>query len=322
MNAPADAAAALREAQRIAIGCHVNPDGDTMGSALALSFALQSLGKESCLLCQDAVPDNLQFLPGSERFRSDPGGFQADLGLLVDLEGMGRLGRLADYFASLPRLVTVDHHQPQDGVGDIRVIDTSAASTAEIAYRVIVELGPHSSAEMATALLTGLVTDTGGFRFPNTRPEHLELAAHWARSGANLASIFEHAYENRSFAAQQLMGRALAGLQRSPDGRSVWAALAYRDFEETGCTDAETEGIVYHLRAIRDAEVAVLFRESRPGRIRVSLRSRGQVDVAAIAHKLGGGGHRNAAGCSFEGSLDDAVKTTLAEVSAWTDSSS
>lgn len=322
MNAAVDAAAALRQVGRIAIGCHVNPDGDTMGSALALAFALQALGKATLLLCQDSVPDNLRFLPQSNAFRDDPGGFQADLGLLVDLEGMGRLGRLDDYFASLPLLVTVDHHQPQDAAGHVRVIDTTAASTAEIAYRVIVELGVPLSVEMATALLTGLITDTGGFRFPNTRPDHLELAAQWARTGANLASIFEHAYENRSFAAQQLMGRALAGLQRSPDGQSVWSALAHRDFEETGCTDADTDGIVNHLRAIQDAEVAVLFRESRPGKVRISLRSKGQVDVSAIAHRLGGGGHRNAAGCSIDGSLDDAVKTTLTEVAKWTASSS
>ena len=322
MNTPADAASTLQQAQRVAIGCHVNPDGDTMGSALALSFALESAGKTTLLLCQDAVPDNLRFLPASDRFRSDPEGFQADLGLLVDLEGLGRLGRLADYFRSLPRLVTVDHHEPQDELGDVRVIDTSAASTAELAYRVIVELGVPFSLDMATALLTGLVTDTGGFRFPNTRPEDLELAARWARSGANLTSIFEHAYERRSFSAQRLMGRALAGLQRSADGQTVWAALALNDFIETGCTDADTDGIVNHLRAIQDAEVAVLFRESRPGMIRISLRSKGRMDVAAIAHKLGGGGHRNAAGCSLGGSLHDAVNATLAEVAKCTASSS
>ncbi|MEP0765748.1 MAG: bifunctional oligoribonuclease/PAP phosphatase NrnA [Fimbriimonadia bacterium] len=320
MNTPTDAAEVLRGAQRIAIGCHVNPDGDTMGSALALSFALDALGKTTILLCHDAVPDNLRFLPASERFGNDPEGFEADLGLLVDLEGMGRLGQLAGYFSSLPRLVTIDHHQPQDAVGDVRVIDTSAASTSEIAYRVILEMDVPFTVDMATALLTGLITDTGGFRFPNTRPDHLELAAKWVRTGASLTSIFEHAYENRSFSAQQLMGRALAGLQRSADGQTVWSALALRDFEETGCTDADTDGIVNHLRAIQDAEVAVLFREARPGKVRVSLRSKGQMDVAAIAHKLGGGGHRNAAGCSFDGSLDNAVKTTLAEVAKWTGS--
>ncbi len=312
------AAETLRRANKILIGAHVNPDGDALGSALALTWALRAAGKTVEPLCQDPVPDNLHFLPGSDWLRESPTFTDCDLGVLVDLEGLSRLGRLAQIFEQAPHLMTIDHHIPDQAVGDVRFIDPEAASTSELIYAVLREFGATIDKNVATCLLTGLVTDTGGFKFPNTKPRHLVLAGRLMRAGANLTTIFEEAYEKRSFGAQQLLGRALSGLQRSKDGHVVWAVIRHADFRDTGSADEDTDGIVNHVRAVESSEVGVLFRETMPGRVRVSLRGRGRVNVASIAKAFGGGGHANAAGCSFTMDVDEAVRQTLAEVEKWT----
>jgi phosphoesterase RecJ-like protein len=320
MSPAKKAAQVLAASSRVAVGCHVNPDADTVGSALALTWALLDLGKHVEPLCPDPLPANLLFLPGAELIRGAPPGGAFDLGVLVDLEGLDRVARLAPFFEALPHLLTIDHHRPHQEVGDVRFINMRAASTAELVYRVLRAMAVPLDERIATCLLAGLVTDTGGFRFPNTRPQHLALAARLMRAGADISRIAEEVYENRSLAAQRLLGRALSGLQQTKDGHTVWAAISYKDFQETGSLDADTDGIVNHVRAVANAEVGLLFRETRPGRVRVSLRSRGRVDVAHVAQALGGGGHKNASGCSFNTSLEEAVRTTLAEVGKSTDS--
>lgn len=312
-----EAASAILDARRIRIGTHVNPDGDTLGSGLALALALRRLRKKVEILCQDPVPVNLTFLPGSELVRPDTTIRTPDLGVLVDLEGLSRVGKLQPLFEGLERVVTIDHHIPEKMVGDVRVIEPDAASTSELVYRVLRQMGVEIDGRIATCLLTGLVTDTGGFRFAATRPKHLELAAKLMRDGADISRIYEEAYENRSFGAQRLLGRALAALKHSKDGRVVWTSIRCTDFKETGSADEDTDGIVNHVRMVTGADVGLLFRETRRGRVRVSLRSRADVNVAEIAKRMGGGGHKNAAGCSFESPLEPAIKKVLAEVKKW-----
>jgi phosphoesterase RecJ-like protein len=311
-------AAALQGASSVLIGTHVNPDGDTLGSALALLLALERAGKRAEVVCHDTVPHNLRFLPRWEDVHQAPGVGPFDVGVLVDLEGLSRLASLAPAFKALPSLVTIDHHIPSMELGSVRFVDKHAASTAELILRVLRVMGTPIDADIATCALTGLVTDTGGFRFPNTRPKHLVLAAKLVRAGANLSEIITEAYEKRAFRAQRVLGLALSTLERSRDGHVVWASLRHTDFIDSGATDPDTDGIVNYVRAVDGADIAILFRETRPNRVRVSLRSHGTVNVAEIAKALGGGGHANAAGCSFETGLDDARRCTLAEVVRWT----
>lgn len=313
---------AILNAERIVIGTHLHPDGDALGSALGLTWALRALGKTVEPLCQDTVPANLRFLPGAEFMRVEPTLPAVDLAVIVDLETISRLGRLAPFFAGMDRKVTIDHHVPDKALGDIRLVDEHAASTAELVYRVVRALEVEITPNIATCLLTGLVTDTGGFRFAATRPRHLVLASRLMRAGADICMINEEAYENRSLAAQKLLGRALSNLVASEDGLIVWSTLGTDDFAATGALEEDTEGIVNQVRMVSGALVAALFREHKPGKIRVSLRSRGDIDVAEMARALGGGGHKNAAGISYDsGTLEEAVAKTVDEVRRWMASS-
>jgi phosphoesterase RecJ-like protein len=172
--------------------------------------------------------------------------------------------------------------------------------------------------EIATCLLTGIVTDTFSFKFPNTTPRTLRIAAHLQQCGANISEINEQVFETRSFSAVKLLGLALATLKRTDDGRIAWAVIPRRAFEEAGAREEETEGIVNFIRSIHGVQVAMLLRESpHRNKIRVSLRSRGAINVAQIAQQFGGGGHENAAGCTLEMSLSEAEQALLQEVQKW-----
>ncbi|MCS7065346.1 MAG: bifunctional oligoribonuclease/PAP phosphatase NrnA, partial [Fimbriimonadales bacterium] len=205
----------------------------------------------------------------------------------------------------------------QEPFADVRLVDTCAAATAEIAYRLLRALRVPFTPEIATCLLTGIVTDTFSFKFPNTTPHTLRIAAHLQRCGANISEINEQVFETRSFSAVKLLGLALATLKRTPDGQIAWAVIPRSAFEEAGASEEETEGIVNFVRSIHGVQVAMLLREAPNRKIRVSLRSRGAVNVALIAQHFGGGGHENAAGCTLEMSMSEAEQVLLQEVQKW-----
>ena len=308
----ADAAAAIHQSRSIVMACHVNPDGDALGSLLGLALALVPLGKELTCLSEDGVPDILRFLPGAERVQQTTNQAAFDLALVVDSGDLPRVGKtIQPIIGRAKRVVDIDHHVTAGAFGDIRVLDARAASTAEIVYALLRTLGTPITPEIATCLFTGIITDTGSFRFQNVTPNTLQVAAALLEAGAPPAFISEHVFENRTFAATRLLGHALSSLSQTPDGSIVWAHITAADFTEVGATDQDTEGIVSYVRGVRDTEVGILFREMAGGGIRVSLRSRDTVNVAEVAQTFGGGGHRMAAGCTVDLPLAEAEKAVI-----------
>lgn len=309
----------IEQADTCLVVAHLNPDGDTLGSALALYHGLRSLCKHTVrLLCHDPVPEIYRFLPGSEAVETAQQPITVyDLALVCDMSQLNRAGRHEPLIRAARRILQIDHHMPQEPFADVRLVDESAAATAEIAYRLLRALRVPFTPEIATCLLTGIVTDTFSFKFPNTTPRTLRIAAHLQSCGADISEINEQVFETRSFSAVKLLGLALATLKRTEDGRIAWAVIPRSAFEEAGASEEETEGIVNFVRSIHGVQVAMLLRESPNRKIRVSLRSRGAINVAAIAQRFGGGGHENAAGCTLEMSMSEAEQTLLHEVQKW-----
>ncbi len=311
----ADAAAAINESQSIVLACHVNPDGDALGSLLGLALALIPLGKSVVCLSEDGVPDILRFLPGTELITQTTEAGAFDLALVVDSGELPRVGdSVKPLIARAKRVVDIDHHVTSGAFGDIRVLDSHAASTAEIVYALLETLGAPITPDIATCLFTGIITDTGSFRFQNVTPNTLRVAAKLLEAGAPPAHISENVFDNRTFAATRLLGHALSSLSQTQDGKVIWAHITAKDFQELGATDQDTEGVVNYVRGVRGAEVGVLFREMETGKIRVSLRSRETVNVAEIASKFGGGGHRMASGCTLNAPLVQAEQTMIRAV--------
>jgi phosphoesterase RecJ-like protein len=301
----------VQGSSRVLIGCHVNPDGDAIGSGLALAMAVEQLGAEAEVVCWHEPPANLRFLPGAQRIRRQASR-EADLAVIVDLESFSRLGGAADDFRNAPVLAVIDHHIPRDRPGDVRLIDQESASTAGILMDLF-EAGPvQITAEIAECLLVGIVTDTGCFRHANTTPEVLRQAARLCELGADLSRVTDEVYQRRAEPAARLLGEALVQYKTALDGRLAWIALRADRLAELGATDEHTEGIVNELLAQEKVEAAFLLREMNSGRTKGSLRSRGSIDVAACAREFGGGGHRNAAGLVLDLTIDEAERSVLA----------
>ena len=289
------------------IGSHLNPDGDAMGSALAVSHFLDGLGIENEVLCHHAPPKNLEFLPGIKRVRQVPKNDKHDLAIVVDLESLERLGSTEQYFLECPRMIIVDHHVPHKKPGDIRIVDVTASATALILTKLFLEIKATFTPQIATCLLTGIVTDTGSFRFRNTTPEALSMAAVLLENGADINLVSEQIFQSKPVAAAKLLGIVLNGMSLACNNRLAWSVVTVDDFARTGSTDEDTEGFANELLSIESVQIAILIREPKPNKVRVSLRSRRGFDVAEIARNFNGGGHKNAAGCTFDLPLEEVV---------------
>ena len=236
---------------------------------------------------------------------------------MLDSGDLSRVGsHVQPLIARARRVVDIDHHVLSGAFGDIQVLHAQAASTSEIVYALLEALGLPITPDVATCLFTGVITDTGSFRFQNVTPNTFHVAAALLNAGAPPACISENVFENRTFAATKLLGHALSSLSQTPDGRVIWAHITAEDFVALGATDEDTEGVVNYVRGVRGAEVGVFFREMADGKIRVSLRSRDTVNVAEIAQQFGGGGHRMAAGCTLHVPLAEAEQLLVGAVRA------
>jgi phosphoesterase RecJ-like protein len=321
-----EAARAIRQARNILIACHVRPDGDALGSLCALGLACEALGKRVTMVSPDGVPPLYDFIPGTDRVRTDAAG-PFDLGIGVDADGSDRLGSAEPLVLGAPVVIDLDHHVGPEPFGDVQVVEPTAAAAGELVYELLGELEAPIDRPIAEALMAAIVTDTGAFRYASVTPRTLEIAAELIARGAHPAPVVERVYGRRSFPATLLLGEALARVRRSADGRLAWTALDREAFRRTGARSEETEGIVNEIRSIEGVTVAVLLREeplpesegagdeaesAAPVPVRVSLRSRDGTDVAALAERFGGGGHRAAAGCTLPGPLSTAVDALVA----------
>lgn len=311
MTAAARIAEALRSRRHVLLLNHESPDGDSLGSTLALAHALWARGQRALVASVDGVPEMYRFLPASERVVSDvPAGETFDAVVFMECSTPERAGDLAARAAGVPLWVNIDHHMSNAGYGDLILSDATASAVGELVYPVVQSLVPALDRAMATCLMTALLTDTGSFRYASVTPRTFTIAAELLAGGATPAEVYAEVYENRPASSLRLLGIALSRLTVSEDGRVAWTAVTQAMLQEAGASMEEVEGIVTTLRALRGVQVAILFKEE-PDAIRVSLRGRSGVRAHMIAEAFGGGGHAAAAGFTARGALPDVIRQTL-----------
>ena len=298
--------AAIQGHERFLVTTHENPDGDALGSMLAMHLALERLGKDSVmyLLGPAPLPSEYRFLPLGELRRELPKDAAERVLVAVDCANESRLGPDPAILHQSPFTIDIDHHHDNSRFGDVSLVIPDASSTGEVLRDVLAALSVELTPEIAEPLYAALVTDTGRFQYANTTPKALRLAAELVEAGADVHKVFQGVYETVQFAKLKLLARALDRAQIHEGGRLVVSYLLRTDFAEVGAAEPYSEGIIDYLRAVEGADMAALIREpprgGTPAR-RVSLRaSVDEIDVSAIARKSGGGGHRQAAGFSSD----------------------
>lgn len=302
-------AARMKECSQFVICGHVNPDGDCLGSQLALAHALESLGKKvTCVLvAPDTVEYGLQFLPGVRNMvpaQDYVGAVEAFVA--VDVPTSARIGAAAALQEQAQVTFTLDHHAVDSCMAQFNYVDPDEPAAGMIIWKLIAALGVAPDANMATCCYTALMTDTGRFQYQNTDAECFAAAAAMVHAGASPAECSREVYQNRSMASFKLEATMLDNMVSSADGQWVLSYLTKDDFSRFGAVKADAEPLIDVLRSLRDVRVACVLREQEDG-VRGSLRAKDNViDVAALARHIGGGGHKAAAGFTYEGTLDQA----------------
>ncbi len=306
------AAEVLASADTVAIACHVNPDADALGSMLGLSAILRERGIETvCSFANDPfeLPRWISMLPGHDAL-VPPAKFpqRPELMVTCDTASLDRLGGLAPNASRAKELIWIDHHRSNDGLGTIPLIDPDASSTSEMIVRLAGAMGAELSDEAAVCLYAGLVTDTGRFQYEAVRPETLELGAALRRHPFDHARLVQALYEDNRAAYLRVLGLALSRLALDEETDLVWTYLLRSDLDEAGVDPAEADDLIDVVRTAREADVAAIVKQQRDGWFKVSMRSRGNRDVAAVAQTFGGGGHRLAAGYTSRQGLAGTVE--------------
>ncbi len=321
-----DLVAPILGAKNILAFCHINPDGDAIGSLLGLGYVLDALpsaggdgsapARRVTLACQDRVPELLRFLPGVDRIVNLlPPGFQPDLVMSLDASDPARLGKIFAGLAFSPTpLLVIDHHITNLHFGNINYVAPEAASTSQLIVALADALGVPLPPAAALPLLVGQVTDTLGFRTSNVTAAEMACAVRLMEAGANLADVAQRTLATRPLKFIRLWGMAFTNARL--DGYVLWAEVTREMREAAGITDDDDGGLVSQLINTAEARVAVVFNELEDGKIEVDFRSRPGYDVAAVALSLGGGGHPQAAGCNLPGSLAEAAARVLPLVQA------
>jgi bifunctional oligoribonuclease and PAP phosphatase NrnA len=303
------AAEIISGARSIAMACHIGPDGDALGSMLGLAVAARNRGVEVFPSFGEpfTVPEAFRFLPLDLLVKPSAVPTEPDVMVTFDAGSIDRLGVLAEPAGRARQLVVVDHHVSNTGFGTVNLIDPHAAATAEIVYLLMVEMGWDLDPVAATCLHVGMVTDTGRFQYSNTTPTTLEVASKLVAAGARPEVIGQHVYEEVPFGYLGVAGLVLQRAVLEPERRLVWSVLTAADMERHGIGLDDTDPLIDAIRVARESDVAMLLKDLGADRVKVSLRSRGRADVGAIAVALGGGGHHNAAGFNFAGSVEAAL---------------
>ncbi len=311
----------VRRHRRLLLTTHVRPDGDGLGSMLALAEALQRLDKDVRMLIASVYPPRYDFLdPGRRIARFEPPGEEyrtAEAVVVLDTGTWNQLGNFGPFLKSLPvPKVVIDHHLTQDDLGALRLVDATAEATGRLTREAVAALGVPLSATMASHLFVAVAMDTGWFRHSNAGPATFALASELVAAGARPELLYDELFERNSPARLRLVGLVLERLTVTPGGRVAYTELRRGDYEATGATPQDSEDLVNYTRSVQGVEVGLFFMEQPRGGVKVSFRSRGAVDVAKIAEAFGGGGHRQASGAVLETSLDEAKTRVLQAVTA------
>jgi phosphoesterase RecJ-like protein len=299
----------IQAAHRVLVTSHIRPDGDAIGSSLALGLALMDAGKQVQVVLSDGLPASFRHLPGSEKIKTRAEG-EFDLIISVDCSDLKRVGKALDGYH--PPDIVIDHHSTTEAFGELNLIDPQAAATASVLARFMQQWGLAITAPIAANLLTGLVTDTLGFRTSNTTPEVLRQAADLIELGADMTRLYYLSLVRRTFHASKYWGAGLSNLARA-DG-IVWTTLTLADRKISGYTGNDDADLISVISSIDEADVAIIFIEQNKHSTKVSWRGlRPNIDVAQIASQFGGGGHKAASGAELTGSLED-VKERVLEI--------
>src|SRR5437868_1237957 len=307
----------LREHQRFAVLGHVRPDGDALGSQLALALSLQQLGKDVRVWNEDGMLEKYSFLPRAELLTKPPAtAIDVDVAIALDTAIQSRLGTALAAVGSTKIWVNIDHHSSNPGYGDLVIVDVSAPATGEIIFRLIRSQGLPLTHDIAENLYAAISTDTGSFQYPKTSSRTLEIAAELVRDGGlDVGRISQQLYESYPRRRLELLRELLRTMRFSECGHVASFSLSLKTAAELGVLPEDNEGLIDHLRAVRGVIVAVFFEELADGKVRVSMRSKDEaVDVCAICQKFGGGGHTLAAGARVRGALGEIEQRVLKEI--------
>lgn len=296
------------------VTCHVHPDGDAIGSLLAVGFVLKQYGKQVELICSDGVPSVYLFLEGSELIKKErERSVTPEVLILVDCAEKDRCALNPETW-NIPSLtiINIDHHITNTGFGNINLIDPQAAATGEVLYRLFSEAGVLLNQAVATALYTAVATDTGFFRYSSTSSFTLELASLLVKEyNIEPSKVAEQVHDQKSYKSIRLLGEVLCTLKVGIGGKVAWLVLDQPMLNKFQVENEETESFVNYARSIEGVEIGILFKELRPDEIKLSWRSSVAVDVSKLAAYFGGGGHARAAGCTINGRVDKVVSDVL-----------
>lgn len=300
----------IDESASVAIACHLSPDGDALGSLLALALALNARGVDVHAGWDGepvALPSQYDFLPGAELLTQTASFRPSAVAIALDCATADRLGKLRERFERSDVLINIDHHVSNPKFGGVNVVDEHASSSAELAVQLIARLGAEITPEIATCLYTGLVTDSGRFSYQSVTPRTHATAGFLIQRGVQVDDIAQRIYESFPFGYLKILGRALERARLEENPMFVVSHLSQADLREVGVTMDDTDDVINTLRAIRDVDVTLLFKELEDGRWKGSLRSKGATNVGAVAQQFGGGGHTLAAGFEVAMPLDEAI---------------
>lgn len=297
---------AIHNSRTILIASHIQPDGDAIGSMLALGVALKSMGKSVTLYNESPIPAIFRFLPSIKLVVDHVGDLNAyDLAIILDCGDLGRIGKLSETIGVVPVIINIDHHPTNTEFGTHVMVDKKACATAELVYHLLKDLNAPINPTMANALYTAILTDTGSFLFQNTNSAAFSISSEMVAKGADPYIVAQSVYATYSLGRLKLLNMVLDTIEISENGKLSTMFLSQKMLMETGTQLEDIYGLVNYAKHIEDVQVAALIRETHPGvngqgTYHVSLRSNGSVDVSKIASQLGGGGHCNAAGFKAE----------------------
>jgi bifunctional oligoribonuclease and PAP phosphatase NrnA len=308
---------ALRAHERIAVMSHVRPDGDALGSQLALGLSLKQLGKDVRIWNEEGMLEKYSFVPSSDLVSKPPTQPEdVDLAIALDTAIQSRLGTALTAIKSARTWINIDHHPSNPRYGDLVYIDDNSPATGQIIYELIKDQNLPFDRDIAENLYVAISTDTGSFQYPNTTARTYEIAAELVRAGVDVGRVNQLTYESYPKRRIELLRELLATLHFECADRVASFSLSLKAAETLGVLPEDNEGLIDHIRAIRGVVVAVFFEELNDGKVRVSMRSKDEnADVCAVALKFGGGGHKLAAGARVRGSLAEVETKVLAEIS-------
>lgn len=308
----------IRKQQNFVLTTHINPEGDAIGAEIAMAVFLKNAGKSVTIVNSSPTPQNSRFMDPDNEIRIYPADYsaeildQADAVIIVDVNNWGHVGPFGDVLRDddTPR-ICIDHHQGiEPGFADVTVSDTSAAAAGLMVYDLVRYMGAEVTPRIAEVVYAALITDTGTFRFSNTDEKAFRVAGELLRKGVDPFAVHREVFA-KTRGAVKLLGAVVSTMDTTEDGRIAWIHATQAMFNAAGADYEDSDGLLDVVRAIKKVEFCLFFKETVDGRIKISLRSNGNVDVYEIAKALGGGGHKMAAGASVDGAMADAIRKVI-----------